>query len=269
MGSIFDFDKREVIDAIRAQRAHTIQLLEDLSDEQWEIEAVPRWRVREVVAHLITTDEASLLFKYAGLGLKRVPLSELEAWNDRQVAREASKPIPALLHSLDAWGRRLVRVMSVPPAPVARAILPTPFGKVSILWLGMLRVYDEWVHMEDVRRALSLPSDDGIEAIRPVAKELLAGIPIQTLPEVPDGASGQVSIGFSDIDLPPLGVDLGARRFGTALADGGSRVVGDAPSLVMIAAGRDQWREAESAGRVRIEGDRKPAEILLDVLTFA
>jgi uncharacterized protein (TIGR03083 family) len=269
MSSIFDFEKQEVIDAVRSQRARTIALLEDLSEDQWEVEVVPRWRVREVAAHLITTDEASLLLKYAGLGFKRVPLSELEAWNDRQVEREASKPIPALIHALDAWGRRLVRVFSVPPAPIMRATLPTPFGKVSLAWLGMLRVYDEWVHLEDTRRALSLPGDDSRDAVLPVAKELLAGIPIQTLPDVPAGASGLVSIGFSDVDLAPLGIDLGARRYGTALAKNGSRVVGDAPTLIMIAAGRDAWREAETAGRIRIEGDRKPAEILLDVLKVA
>jgi uncharacterized protein (TIGR03083 family) len=269
MSSIFDFEKREVIEAIRAQRTHTIQLLEDLSDEQWETEAVPRWRVREVAAHLITTDEASLTLKYAGLGFKRVPIEQIEVWNDRQVPRVASKPIPALLHSLDQWGRRFARALAVPPGRVARGKFPTPFGRVSLLWLGMLRVYDEWVHMEDVRRALSLPGDDAPEAVRPAAKELLAGIPIQTLPDVPAGAEGQVTIGFTDLDLPALGIDLGARRFGTAIAGTGGRITGDAPTLIMIAAGRDSWREAETAGRLHIEGDRKPAEILLDVLCVA
>ena len=59
------------------------------------------------------------------------------------------------------------------PGPAARPALPTPFGRVSLLWLVMLRVYDEWVHMEDVRRALSLADDDGIDALPVAAKFLL------------------------------------------------------------------------------------------------
>ena len=266
MGSIFDFEKREVVDAIKAQRARTIALLEDLSEAQWEMEVVPRWRVREVAAHLISTDEASLTGRYLGFGFKRVPMSVIEAWNDEQAARLADRPVPSLLHALDLWGRRLARLLSVPPRRLVAGKLPSPFGHVSLLWLGMLRVYDEWVHMEDTRRALSLPGDDMHDAILPVAKELLAGIPIQTLPEIPAGASGLVSVGFTDLELPPQGIDLEARRFGTALAEDGTRVVGDASSLIMIAAGRDPWREAESVGRIRIDGERKPAEILLDVL---
>jgi hypothetical protein len=129
----------------------------------------------------------------------------------------------------------------------------------------MLRVYDEWVHLEDVRRVLSLPDDGSADTLPTAAKFLLAGIPIQTLPEVPAGATGTLSIAFVDVDAPPLCIDLGTRRFGVGLpAD--TQVRGPAASLIMVAAGRDPWRDAESAGHLRISGDRKAAEAFLDVL---
>ncbi|HJT37969.1 MAG TPA: hypothetical protein VJ818_06045, partial [Actinomycetota bacterium] len=79
------------------------------------------------------------------------------------------------------------------------------------------------------------------------------------------GATGTLAIGFVDVDTPMLTVDLGTRRFGIGLpAD--AQIKGPAASLIMVAAGRDPWRAAESAGHLRISGDRKAAEAFLDVL---
>jgi len=269
MSSIFSFDKTFVLDSIRAQRARTVALLEELSEPQWETEVTPGWRVREMAAHLITTDESSLTGKLLALGVRRLPLEVLERWNDEQVGRWADRPVPSLLHGLDVWGRRLARALAIPPARVANAAFPTPFGHVSLLWLGMLRVFDEWVHAEDVRRALSRPSDDAPDSVLPVAHLLLAGIPIQTLPLVPDDAKGSVLFGFTDAPVAPLGIDLSEHRFGTSLTSTDARVEGPVAALTMIAAGRDPWRKAEADGVISIDGDHAVAESFLDLLTVA
>src|SRR5438105_4330447 len=167
MRSIFDFDKREVVEAVRAQRQRTLALLEDLSDVQWETEILPRWRVREVAAHLVTTDASSLMGNV--LARHQLPMADVETWNDERVPQWADRPVPVLIHGLDRWGRRLSRALSLAPGPVARRKLPTKFGRVSLLWLAMLRVYDEWVHGEDVRRGLEFPADDQADAVRPAA----------------------------------------------------------------------------------------------------
>ncbi len=142
-GSIFNFDKRESIEAVRAQRAHTVALLEDLTDAQWQTEIVPGWRTREVAAHLVSTDEASVTGKFLLWGIRRKPIREIERWNDRQVAKWADRPIAALLQGLEKWGKRFARAASVPPRPIASIAIPNGFGRVSLLWLVMLRLYDE------------------------------------------------------------------------------------------------------------------------------
>jgi uncharacterized protein (TIGR03083 family) len=265
MTSILDFDKKEMVAALRAQRAETLAVLEDLTETQWSTEIVPRWRTREVAAHLVSTDQASVNGTYLTWGFRPRPMSSIEEWNDHAVAKWADRPVPELLRALDKYGRRFARLLSLPPRRLSNLALPTPFGKVSTAWLGMLRVYDEWVHVEDIRRALSLPTDDSSERLRPAATFLLAGIPIQTLPDVPAGAGGTVEIGFTDVEAPKLGIDLGTRRFGVGLSSD-AQISGSAASLIMVAAGRDRWRETEEAGRLDITGDRKAAEALLDVL---
>jgi len=264
--SLGDFDKAEVLHALRAQRAHTLALLEGLTPARWGEPVLPGWRVREVVAHLITTDEGALTGRLLRLGFSERPMSDVEAWNETQVGRWADRPVPALLAALDRWGGRMSRVLAMQPAVLLRRRLPTPFGRVSSLWLVMLRVYDEWVHGEDVRRGLGLASDDAPERVRPVARQLLAALPQQTLPRISPSASGRVEVRFEDLDLPPVGVDLDGRRYGVAVTGAGTAIAAPAGALIMVAAGRDVWREVEGAGTLRITGDRAPAETFLDAL---
>lgn len=255
------YAKRDAIDAVRDQRARTLSLLDTLDDASWERGVVPGWRVREVAAHLISTDEAALTGRVFALGVRRVSPDAIEAWNETQVGRWASRPVPALLRALDLWGRRLARALAVAPE---RLVLPGPFGRVPAPWLGMLRVYDEWIHLEDVRRALGAPSDGARASVAPVIRHLFALVPWQTLPRVPSGATGRVVVRVTDADVEPFGVDLGERRYG--LVEGGTTIEADAAPLVMVAAGRDPWRDAEAAGALAIRGPRDPAEVFLDAL---
>ena len=262
------YSKDEVTLAVRSQRARTIELLRGLPEADWERIVVPRWRVREVAGHLVSTDEASLTGRLLMLGLRQVPVSKLEAWNDEQVKRWADRPIEKILRGLERWGRRIAGLARVVPGRAAGAGLPTPFGKVSLLWLGMMRVYDEWIHLEDVRRTFGMASDDAPHSIEPVARHLLAGLEVQTASRIPEGASGTVSLACHDLDLPPLRVDLGAKTFDLAGGDADARVSGRASDLVMTAARRYAWREIESAGSLKVEGSREVAEAFLDALLF-
>lgn len=257
--------KATVLERVRAQRARTIALLESLTPEDWEKIVTPRWRVREVAAHLISTDEAAVTGRMLMLGFKG-DVGDIEVWNDRVVQRWADRPVPALLHALERWGRILTRVMRAVPARAAAAPFPTPLGKVSLDWLGMMRVYDEWVHGEDVRRVFGLPSDDAREVIEPVARHMLAVLPTQTLPRVGRTVTGRVAIVYDDLEVPPFGIDLAAHKYGYAIADPDAVIHVRAAPFVMVAARRDAWRDAEAAGTLRIEGARDTATALLDVI---
>jgi uncharacterized protein (TIGR03083 family) len=268
-GSVHDLDKGEVTAAMHAQRERTLALLRSIPEADWERIVVPRWRLREVAAHLVTTDEGALTGRLLTAGFNRRPdeaVTKIEAWNDRQVGRWADRPIPELLRGLEKWARRMERLAGFVPTRIARRPVPGPLGKVSLIWLASLRVYDEWIHLEDVRRAYDLPSDDAPASIRPVARQLVAGIPLQSAGRFPEGASGRVALAISDGDVPVLGFDFGMRRYGLGIEGDDARVTGPTTAVAMIAARRDAWRDAESAGQLKVEGDRKAAEAFLDAM---
>ena len=265
MSDIGRYGRDEAVVAVRSQRARTIGLLESLEHDQWEHIVTPGWRVREVAAHLISSDEAALTGRMLKLGLKPVPVEDLEAWNEGQVRRWAGRPIPALLHGLDRWGRRITRLLSRSPAAVAERPIPSPFGKVSPAWIGMMRVYDEWIHLEDVRAALGQGRDDAPASIGPPARHLFAVIPVQTLSRIPAGSTGRVRLLIGDQDLPPFGVDMAEHVYGEDL-EADTTITGDAWTSIMVASGRLAWRDAEAAGDITIDGARPPAEVFLDAL---
>jgi uncharacterized protein (TIGR03083 family) len=268
-GSVLDLDKRAVMEAVHDQRQRTMTLLRDLPEPEWERIVVPRWRVRELAAHMITTDEGTLTGRILTIGFTKDPVGgipKIEAWNDKQVARWADRPVPELLRGMEKWGARLERLSAVVPKAVGRRAIPTPFGRLSLLWLAGLRVYDEWVHREDLRRSLGMGSDDDPAVIGPVARMLQAGIPIQSLPRVAAGSTGRVSIAFDDLELPPMGFHLGAKSYGYGIEGADARIAGRSTELIMVAARRDTWRDTEASGGLKVEGDRASAEALLDAL---
>lgn len=267
--SVFDLDKHEVLEGVRDQRARTLTLLRSISERDWERIIVPRWRVREVAGHLVSSDEATLTGRVLGVGFSRtgdVALSKLEVWNDKQAGRWADRPIGEILKGLEKWARRIEGLARAIPARLAGTAMPTPFGKVSLVWLASLRIYDEWVHMEDIRRVFGMAPDDVPSTILPIAHQIHAGIPVQTFPRVPTDASGRVTIALSDIDLPPLGLDLGLRRFGYGLEATEARITAPAAAFAMVAARRDPWQDAEAAGAMKVEGDRQAADAFLEAL---
>ena len=268
-GSVFDFDKNEVMAAVRDQRSRTMTLLRSVAEPDWERIIVPRWRLREVAAHLVASDEGTLTGRILAVGFSKSgdqAIPKIEAWNDKQAARWADRPIPELLRGLETWARRIERLARTVPSRLAARAIPTPFGRVSLGWLAGMRVYDEWVHMEDVRRVFGMPADDAPPSVLPVAKHLFAGLPVQTFPRVPAGASGRLSVAFDDLDLPPLGLDLGLRRFGYGLETTEARITAPTAALAMVAARRDPWEDAEAAGALKVEGDRTAADAFLEAL---
>lgn len=267
--SVLALDKGQVLAAVHDQRERTLAFLRTFSEADWERIIVPRWRLREVAGHLVSSDEGTLTGRVLTVGFTKrgdVALSKIEVWNDKQAARWADRPIPEILRGLEVWARRIERLANAIPARLAGSAVPTPFGRVSLVWLASLRIYDEWIHMEDVRRVFGLPADDAPASVRPIGRQLFAGIPVQTFPRVEEKASGRVGLELTDVDLPVLGMDLGLRRFGYGVEASDARITAPTSALAMVAARRDPWQDAEAAGAIKVEGDRTAADAFLEAL---
>jgi uncharacterized protein (TIGR03083 family) len=246
--------KGELIRAIKAERRQTLALVRDLEPLQFDTPTLlPGWRIREVLAHLVTTDRASVL----GLNLITLlrSMDVVERWNERQVPKWANRPVPELLLGLDRWSHRLVKLIRAVPGPLLAVRTHTIFGRGPLLLLAWSRVYDEWIHRQDIRRALALP-DEAVD-VTAAAEFLLTAIETHTLPQVT--RPGVVAVSLRDVALPEVRYDLDSR---TLAADGESartahaRIVAPAPAFIMAAAGRDSFADLLARRVIEVEGDR-------------
>ena len=108
--------KDEILRAVAGQRRALLSLVRSLDPEQFDTQtALPGWRVREIVGHVISLDVTSVNGKILLVAFSS--MDKLERWNDRQAARWADRPVPDLLLGLDRWGRRFLRLArTVPPS---------------------------------------------------------------------------------------------------------------------------------------------------------
>jgi uncharacterized protein (TIGR03083 family) len=246
-------NKDEIVRAIRDERRRTIALLRSLEPEQFDTPtALPGWRIREVIAHLITTDKASV----TGANLLTVlgSMDRLERWNERKVPKWAGRTIPELLMGLDRWGRGMLRIARTLPSPVYRLRVPTIFGRAPSGLLLWSRVYDEWIHRQDMRRALALP-DEEVDLASP-SEFLLTAILSAVLPNVE--GPGEVAVSLQGVPIPAWRYDVGARRGGPTgdASESPTRIAGPASKFIMAAAGRDSFDTLRKDGAITIEGDQ-------------
>lgn len=246
-------DKPEIVRAIAAERRTTLTLLRTLDLERWETPtALPGWRIREVAGHVVSLDVAAVTGQILPVAFSS--MDRLERWNDRQAAKWADRPVSELLIGLERWGRRFVRLARTLPAPLYRLRVPTLWGRGPGGLLIWSRAYDEWIHRQDVRRALGLP-DEQVD-LAPASEFLLNAMLAAVSPQF-RGRDGRVAVSLEGTPVPEWTFELASATAGPSDrgAPADARVSAPASSFIMAAAGRDAFDDLVSRGVVRLEGD--------------
>src|SRR5205823_4044604 len=165
-------------------------------------------------------------------------MARLERWNDKQSAKWADRPIGELLVALERWGRRFARLARTVPAPLYRLPMPTLWGRGPGGLLIWSRVYDEWVHRQDVRRALGR-SDERVDTAP--ASEFLLNAMVAAVSPGFRGRPGRVRISLEGTPVPEWTFDLTGGTAGPSDARGeaDTRISAPAPAFLMAASGRD------------------------------
>lgn len=158
-------DRESIVEALDAEWAEFAGLLSTLSPVDWEAPSpCPGWRVRDVVAHVIGTE--------SGLDGQQAPATdvdvttlphvhnEIAAANERWVLSMRDAPS----EQLEDWfwaitRRRLAALRSMSETDFA-APSWTPAGPSTYGRFMRIRLFDCWLHEQDVREALRRPGHD-------------------------------------------------------------------------------------------------------------
>src|SRR5262249_5585538 len=247
----------------------------ELREDEWKLPTeVPGWAVQDNLAHL--TDIESMLLGRPrpehvvpdGLAhVKNEPGERHEVFVD---ARRAWSGADVLAEFRDVTDARLAQLHRFSPDDFG-ADSWTPMGPGTVHDLLPFRVFDSWVHEQDMRRAVGRPGGLAGLAARLSMDRVVGTAPYVVGKKVapPDGTV--VAFGVA----PPLerafavgGVGGRARTLADVSGAATVRITVDGETYARLACGRVDPETALSADAVRFTGDASLGRRVVEELNF-
>lgn len=195
---VTELDKPDVLSGLFATWDSLDRLLTGLSERQWQTPTpLPGWCVHDVVAHIIGTESVLHGINTPDADIDVTTLGHVrndvgvanECWV-RHLSRESAAEVHQRFRAVTADRRKRLTDMSTDEW---NAVTPTPVGADSYGRFMRIRVFDCWMHEQDIRVALQKPSSDA-ELDGPASQlsldEIAAtmGFVVGKLAKAPDGS---------------------------------------------------------------------------------
>ncbi len=232
-------------------------LLESLTDEQWSTQSLcPEWDIAGVVMHLIAVEEM-LLGRAPNEFAERLPFEEVAGFISA-MAPLSHAELAAKFASVMAARRAELATMSEEDfaTPVMTPVGPGTYGRFMDI-----RVFDFWVHEQDIRTPLGLPGhEDGPAAERSI-DEIRMSMPYIAGKKVgvPDNSSLRVQL------TGPVAGAITVRVEGrAALVDDTDEttatITADSTTFALLACGRVDPQSRIDSGHISWSGDSELGE---------
>lgn len=259
-----------VVEALTGEWAALDRLLTGLAADDWtKPTCLPGWRVTDVVAHIIGTEAvlAGDSTPETGTDVAGLPhvRNDIAVFNEQWVqALRDEEPAAMLARFREVTARRGEQLGRMSQEDFD-APSWTPAGNATYARFMQIRIYDCWLHEQDIRDALGLSgNEDGPMAEAALSEVVRAlGYIVGKLAGAPDG-----SIVRFDLTGP-------LRRELNVVVAGRARLVDEAPGAptATLRMGSDRFvrltggRTKDQAG-VELAGDRDLARRVLDHLAY-
>jgi len=265
-------EKDRVVDLLGQEWAALAALLASLPDEAWTRQALPGWTVHDVLSHMIGTERT-----LAGAPHPPVPeggevgphvRNDIAKLNEAWVLALRATPHAALLAGFEAVTAERLAALRAMPEDEFDAPSWTPAGQATYARFMKIRIFDCWMHEQDIRTAVAEPGhEDGPVAEQALAEVVLAlGYIVGKRGGAPDGSSVTISL------TGPIRRDLhvavdGRAKLADALAGPPTASLALSSSLFLrLAGGRE---DAEAAlDRIELGGDRTLARQIAANLAY-
>ena len=240
----------------------------ELGPDDWERPTdCPGWTVKDHLSHLIGTERflQGLPSATADPGERPYVKNFIGEANEREVEARRGVPGPEVLEELEELVElRLTTLRAGDDAYFAQEQM-TPTGPGTMLDFLQLRVLDNWIHEQDVRRAVGRPGHLSGGPAEHTIDRLLRGVPmvVGKRAAAPEGSTVVLELTGPVERTVGVVVEGGRARFvepvPTSPAAGLSM---DSETFVVLAAGREDAQAR--AGRLTLEGDDALGQAIVD-----
>lgn len=240
-------------------------LLIGLDDAQWQTQSYcPDWDVRGVAMHIAAV-ESMLTDEEPGTWTETVPFAKVGAY----IASVADLDNASFLTAYrDTIAARRTELAGITADQMARPSM-TPVGPSTYGHFMAIRVFDCWVHEQDIRGPLGLPGHESGPAAEMALDEIENSLPYIVGKRIglPDGKSITFELTGPIQRTMHLVVDGRARA--VASLDAADVVVtADSTSFALLACGRIDPQIPIDAGRITWTGDDEFGEKAARSLRF-
>ncbi len=191
-------DKSEVLAGLFAAWGSIDALLDGLSETQWQAASpLPGWDVKALVAHMVGTESflSGIAAPPPDLDVSALDhvRNDIGAMNECWVRHLSGEPGAGVLERFRAITDSRRKALTSMSDEEWNAVTPTPAGPESYGRFMRIRVFDCWMHEQDIRQALQRPSSDD-ELYGPASElaldEIAAtmGYVVGKLAKAPDGS---------------------------------------------------------------------------------
>jgi uncharacterized protein (TIGR03083 family) len=235
-------------------------LLDSLADEDWDAPtAVPGWTVHDQVAHVIGVESMM-----AGLPTPDVEIPDLphlrndvgrmnEAWI---IALRGESPRAMLARFREIVARRTGQIEAMTDEELT-AETWTPAGMADMARFLQIRVFDQWIHEQDIRDGVGREGHLHGPAVRRTLAEVANGVGfvVGKKAGAPDGSSVRFQVTGPEEATIDVVVDGRARVTDDLAGDPTVTLTTDTGTFVRLVAGREPGEAALADGRVELAGD--------------
>ncbi len=227
-------------------------LLSGLDDKQWATQSLcPEWDVRGVIAHLGGVEYMFSLDE-PGAWSENLPFGKVGEWMS-QIADMSNAEHLAAYRSLIAT--RVEQVSSLTDEQLALPTL-TPVGPGNYGRFLAVRVFDFWVHEQDIRVPLGMPGHEDGGAAEMSIDEIQAslGYIVGKKIGMEDGTSISIEL-TGPVERSMHVAVIGRATPVETLEDPTVVLSTDSTTFALLACGRIDPQEAIEAGRIGWDGD--------------
>jgi uncharacterized protein (TIGR03083 family) len=251
-------EKNRVVELLGAEWSIIADLLARLDNAAWSRPALPGWDVHDVLAHLIGTERMLAGEQPAGpadIDARAHVRNAIGEANEAWVAALRDRPHADLLDDFrTVTADRLASLRAMSPEEF-NAPSWTPAGQATYARFMQIRIFDCWMHEQDIRAVVGVPGNESgaaaEEALDEVVKAL--GYIVGKRGRAPDGSSVLIRLtGPVQRDLPVV-VDGRARVVAAIEGEPTASLALSSSLFFRLAGGRDTAEVAVS--RIELGGD--------------
>ncbi|GIX48934.1 MAG: hypothetical protein KatS3mg131_3145 [Candidatus Tectimicrobiota bacterium] len=245
-----------------------------LSEEEWKRPTdCPKWSVQDHLSHIVGT-EATLLGRpapeHTPQDMSHVK-NDIARRNEIQVDwRRSRRGAEVLAEFREVTGERLRRLRAMTPEDFA-APTQTPVGPGTVRDFLEIRIFDCWVHEQDMRRAVGRPGHlEGPVAEHAVGRIALA-MPyvVGKKAQAPDGTTVVFEVTGPAGRTLAIGVEgRRAKPLETVPASPTVRLTMDVETFNCLGCGRWDPEWVLQQGKVRLSGDTALGETIVRQMNF-